>query len=298
VLTVFMQAQGLPPELEGIPSYRFPEDAARALARASLYGTWLDSPEGSIPELGDVRRDEAAMLIDRALQDGPRWLHPDEVAELLGCYGLPLAEWRIASSPEEAAASSTELAGAVALKALAPSLVHKTEAGAVELDIEGAEKVRRAAEEIAARVRSTGHEPVGYLVQRMVKGGVEMLVGVVHDPVFGPVVACGAGGTAVELLKDISVRITPLTDRDADEMLGELKTFPLLEGYRGSPPVDLEALRDVILRISALVEDHSEVVEADLNPVVALPDGCVIVDARVRIEAAAPPPPLSARRPS
>ena len=298
VLTVFMQAQGLPPELEGIPSYRFPEDAARALARASLYGTWLDSPEGSIPELGDVRRDEAAVLIDRALQDGPRWLHPDEVAELLGCYGLPLAEWRIASSPEEAAASSTELAGAVALKALAPSLVHKTEAGAVELDIEGAEKVRRAAEEIAARVRSAGHEPVGYLVQRMVKGGVEMLVGVVHDPVFGPVVACGAGGTAVELLKDISVRITPLTDRDADEMLGELKTFPLLEGYRGSPPVDLEALRDVILRISALVEDHSEVVEADLNPVVALPDGCVIVDARVRIEAAAPPPPLSARRPS
>jgi acyl-CoA synthetase (NDP forming) len=131
----------------------------------------------------------------------------------------------------------------------------------------------------------------------MVKGGVEMLVGVVHDPVFGPVVACGAGGTAVELLKDVSVRITPLTDRDADEMLRELKTFPLLEGYRGSPPADLRALTDVILRLSALVEDHPAVVEADLNPVMALPDGCTIVDARVRVEAAAPPPPLSARRP-
>jgi acyl-CoA synthetase (NDP forming) len=184
----------------------------------------------------------------------------------------------------------------VALKALALGLVHKTEAGAVQLDLQGREEVKQAAEEMAARLGSEGHTPTGFLVQGMVAGGVEMLVGVVHDPVFGPVVACGAGGTAVELLKDVSVRITPLTDLDADEMLRDLRTFPLLQGYRGSPPADLEALREVILRLSALVDDHPEIAEADLNPVVALSEGCAIVDARLRVEAAAPPPPLSARR--
>ena len=297
LITVFMQAQGLPPELEGIPSYRFPEDGARALARASRYGSWRGEPEGSVPEFADVRREDAAALIDRALQDGPRWLRPDEVAELLGLYGLPLADWRLARSSEEAATLAGELAGPVALKALAPDLVHKTEAGAVALGLGGPDQVMAAAEEMEARVRAAGHEPTGFMVQRMVEGGVEMLVGVVHDPSFGPVLACGAGGTAVELMKDVSVRITPLTDRDADEMLRELKTFPLLEGYRGSPPADLAAIRDVILRLSALVEDHRQIAETDLNPVKVLPDAAVVVDARVRVQPVAPPPPLSARRP-
>jgi acetate---CoA ligase (ADP-forming) len=297
LITVFMQAQGLPPELEGIPSYRFPEDAARALARAARYGSWRAQPEGIIPEFPDVRRDEAAALIDRSLQDGPRWLRPDEVAELLSFYALPLAEWRMAGGPEQAAELSAELGGPVAVKAVAPDLIHKTEAGAVALDLKGRDEVRAAAEEMERRMSAIGHAPTGFMVQRMVEGGVEMLIGVVHDPSFGPVLACGAGGTAVELMRDVSVRITPLTDLDADEMLRELKTFPLLQGYRGSAPADLAAISDVILRLSTLVEDHRQIAETDLNPVMALPDGAVIVDARVRVEPAPPPPPLSARRP-
>ena len=209
---------------------------------------------------------------------------------------MPVAEWRLTRSPEEAAAAAAELGGPVALKAVAPRLVHKTEAHAVRLGLTGPEQVQTAATEMAAAVAAAGYTVDGFLVQRMVGDGVELLVGVVHDPTFGPVIACGAGGTAVELLKDVAVRITPLTDRDAAEMVRSLATFPLLDGYRGAPRADVAALEDLLLRISALVEAHPEIAELDCNPVKVLADGAVVVDARVRVEAASPPPPLAARR--
>jgi acyl-CoA synthetase (NDP forming) len=134
------------------------------------------------------------------------------------------------------------------------------------------------------------------MVQAMVPTGVEMLIGVVNDPLFGPVVACGAGGTAVELMRDVSVRITPLTDLDAHEMVRSLATYPLLEGYRGAPSADIPALEDAILRIGAMVEAHPEIEELDCNPAVVLPTGVIVVDARVRVVAPAAPLPLSARR--
>ncbi|MBI4261157.1 MAG: acetate--CoA ligase family protein [Actinobacteria bacterium] len=300
LLSVFMSAKGVPAELrEGgvrIPSFAFPEDAARALARVAQYGEWLHRAEGAVPDLDEVRPDEAAGIVAAALSQGPRWLHPDEVARLLSCYGIPLAEWRLADTPEEAGAAAAELGGRVALKAVAPTLVHKTEAGAVRLSLEGPDAVRTAAEGMAARVREAGHEVQRFLVQRMVPQGVEMLVGVVHDPSFGPVVAVGAGGTQVELLRDVEVRITPLTDVDAAEMVRQLATFPLLDGYRGMPRTDVPALEDVLLRVSALVDHHPEIAEMDCNPVMMLPDGAVIVDARIRVERVDPSPPLAARR--
>jgi acyl-CoA synthetase (NDP forming) len=227
-----------------------------------------------------------------------RWLPPDQVAALLGCYGLPLAPWRLAGTPEEAGAAATELGGPVALKAVASRLLHKTEARGVRLDLTGADQVRAAAEEMATAVAAAGHTVERLLVQRMVEGGVELLVGVVNDASFGPVVACGAGGTATELLKDVAVRITPLTDRDAAEMVRSLATFPLLDGYRGAPKADVAALEDLLLRVSALVEAHPVVAELDCNPVKVLPqgNGAVVVDARVRVEPAAPRLPLAARR--
>jgi acetate---CoA ligase (ADP-forming) len=166
----------------------------------------------------------------------------------------------------------------------------------VRLGLSGADQVRSAAEEMLTAVGVQGYMVHGFLVQRMVADGVELLVGVVHDSSFGPVVACGAGGTAVELLKDVTVRLTPLTDRDAAEMVRSRATFPLLDGYRGAPKADVAALEDLLLRVAALVEGHPEVAELDLNPVRALTQGVVVVDARVRVEAANPPPPLSARR--
>jgi len=302
VLSVVMSAHELPREADGagprVPRYRFPEDAARALVRAVDYGSWRQRPEGHVPELPEVRRDEAAALLAAALAAGPqpRWLAPEEVAKLLDCYGLPMAPWRLTGSPEEASAAAVELGGPVALKAVGPRLVHKTEAHAVQLGLSGAKQVRSAATKMAEAVTAEGYTVDGFLVQRMVGDGVELLVGVVHDASFGPVIACGAGGVAVELLKDVAVRITPLTDLDAAEMVRSLATFPLLDGYRGSPKADVAALEDLLLRVSALVEAHPEIAELDCNPVKALPDGAVIVDARVRVEAASPPLPLAARR--
>jgi acyl-CoA synthetase (NDP forming) len=300
VLTVFLSEQGVPLGLQGegvrIPSYRFPEDAARALARAAQYGTWRARPEGTVPVFEDARREEAAGVVAGAMGRGPGWMEPQEVAALLSCYGIPLAEWRLAQTPEEAGDAAEELGGPVALKAVAPGLVHKTEAGAVRLGLEGREAVRMTAEDVARTVGATGHSVERFLVQRMAPPGVEMIVGVVHDHLFGPVVAVGAGGTAVELVRDVSVRITPLTDLDAAEMIRSLRTYPLLEGYRGSPKADVGALEDVILRLGTLVEDRPEIAELDLNPVLALPEGAVVVDARVRVDMPDPARPLAARR--
>jgi acetyl coenzyme A synthetase (ADP forming)-like protein len=300
VVAVFMSTHGTPPELRGegvsIPSYAFPEGAAAALARAAQYGRWRSTPEGRIPELPDLRPRDAARVIEGALARGAGWMAPDEVARLLDAYRLPVAEWRLTTSPEEAAAAAVDLGGPVAVKAVAPSLVHKTEAGAVRLGLVGSEAVRRVTEDLSRALQEAGHVPDGFLVQRMVSAGVEMLVGMVHDPLFGPVIACGAGGTAVELLKDVSVRITPLTDRDAGDMIRSLKTFPLLDGYRGAPKVDVPALEELLLRVGAMVEAHPEIAEMDLNPVMVLPEGVRIVDARVRVEHPPPAPPLAARR--
>jgi acyl-CoA synthetase (NDP forming) len=185
--------------------------------------------------------------------------------------------------------------GPVAQKAYGAGLLHKSEAGAVVLDLADPEAVRAAAGAMAERLSAAGAEPEGFLVQRMAGAGVEMIVGLVQDPRFGPVIACGAGGTAVELLKDVSVRLTPLSASQADEMILGLATFPLLDGYRGRPKADVAGLRDLVLRLAALAEDVPELAEVDLNPVIVGRDGAGIVDARVRLEAREPRPPEGSR---
>jgi acyl-CoA synthetase (NDP forming) len=141
------------------------------------------------------------------------------------------------------------------------------------------------------RLRRAGNEPRAFIVQDMVTEGVEMLVGLVHDPLFGPLLACGAGGVQAELIKDVSVRITPLREGDAAEMVRSLQTYPLLEGFRGAPRADVGALEEVLLRMSALVEAHAEVAEADLNPLIVGPHGATAVDVRIRTQGAQPRPP-------
>jgi acetyl coenzyme A synthetase (ADP forming)-like protein len=298
LLSVFLSSKGTPDTLrtEGlsIPSYPFPEDAARALAHAVRYGIWAETPEGVVPQYDDLRTSDAKALVADVLasleksggDDKSRWLLPDEVAKLLGDYRVPMAEWRLADTAEAAGAAAVEIGGKVALKGVAPKLIHKTEAKAVVLNLEGATEVAEAATAMAARIAAQGTQVEKFFIQRMVPaGGVEMLVGVVHDKLFGPVVACGAGGTAVEVLKDVKVRITPLTDRDAHEMVTSLRTFPLLDGFRGAPKCDVAGLEDLLLRVSAMVEHHPEILEMDCNPVIVLPEGAVIVDARIRIQA-------------
>jgi acetyl coenzyme A synthetase (ADP forming)-like protein len=300
VATTFMSARGLPEDLQDagtrIPSYAFPEQAAIALAHAAEYGRWRTKPGGQRPHFLDTKPDEAASVIAAGLNRGGGWLSDEEVEHLLSCYGIPLVRSERAPSPEEAGAAADRIGRPVALKAFGPEIVHKTDIGAVELGLIGSREVAAAARGMAERLEQTGITPEGYVVQEMVDGGVEMLVGVAHDPVFGPVVACSAGGTAVELVRDVAVRVTPLTDLDAAEMVRSLKTYPLLDGFRGAPKADVPALEEAILRVGELVEAHPEIAEMDCNPVMVLPTGALVVDARVRLRSDVPPPqPLFSR---
>jgi acetyl coenzyme A synthetase (ADP forming)-like protein len=286
VLTVFMQAHGVPAELrsEGLqlPSYRFPENAAIALAKAVRYGEWLARPPAQPIRLEDMRDDEAASIIAAALARGDSWLSGDDVRALLSCYGVPVIEQEVTSSASEAGAAARKFGGRVALKGVAPQLVHKTDVGAVRLNLEP-DEVEAAALTMQANLQAAGYATEQFLVQLMAGSGVEMLIGMVQDERFGPVVACGAGGTTVELIKDVAVRLAPLSRDDAEAMIAELKTSPLLHGYRGSTPKDVDALVDVLLRISQLGEGNPRIAELDLNPVIVHEEGATIVDARIRL---------------
>lgn len=300
LLTVFMSARGVPDDLRApdvhVPSYAFPEAAAIALARVARYGEWLRRPLPARPALTGLRREEAAAVVTAALQRGAGWLEPGEVASLLACYGLPMVAQRVVGTVDEAAAAAAELGGRVALKAIAPGVVHRTEVGAVQLNLEGRDQVRRAASELAVRLGHLGSPPTGYVVQHMAAEGIEMIAGVVHDRQFGPVVACGAGGVMVEVLGDAAVRLTPLAREDAAEMIRSLKTYPLLAGFRGQRPRDVAALEDALVRLGMMAEDLPAIAELDCNPIIIHERGATIVDARVRVEAFEPPRPLGARR--
>ncbi|WP_460347380.1 acetate--CoA ligase family protein [Actinoallomurus acanthiterrae] len=200
--------------------------------------------------------------------------------ELLDAYGLPLATWRPTTSADEAVRAAAELGDHVVLKADVPGIVHKSDAGAVELDLRGETDVRCAYARLAARF---GDRLGGVLVQPMARGGVEVLCGIVQEPVFGPLVVFGLGGVATEVLGDRSARLTPLTDVDAAELIRSVRSAPLLLGYRGAPAVDTASLEETLLRLSRLADDHPQIAEVDLNPIIARPDGVVAVDARVRV---------------
>jgi acetate---CoA ligase (ADP-forming) len=296
IAAVFMVSGSIPPELRSdsgqVPGYEFPEDAAQAMALAIRYARWRRRDPGSEVKLVGLRSVEAAAIISRELAHGADWLSPARVVEVLDCYDLPLITTRAVPDADAAVAAATELGGLVALKASATGLIHKTDAGGVKLGLDGADAVRAAAEEIERSVTQAGHRLEGLIVQPMAAGGVELIVGVVHDRSFGPVLACGAGGTNAELINDVAVRITPLTDVDATQMIHSLRTFPLLDGYRGAPRCDVAAIEGVLLRVSAMVEAHPEIVELDCNPLIATPDGALIIDARIRVEPTAPPPPM------
>jgi acetyl coenzyme A synthetase (ADP forming)-like protein len=287
LLGVFMSSERVP-DLDPIPTYGFPEDAARALSHAVRYAAWRREPEGRLPELAGIRADEAKVVLAASLAVGAGWMDQVAVLRLLDCYGLSPVATELVDTPGAAARAAQRLGGPVALKAVAPGLLHKTEAGAVRLGLGSRKAVLAAATEMAAALAAAGHPTIRFLVQRMAPSGVEMLVGVVNDPSFGPVLACGAGGTATELLKDVAVRITPLTVEDARAMPRSLATFPLLDGYRGAPKLDVAALEQVLLRVSQLVEGNPEIAELDLNPVIVHAGGIAVVDARVRLQQALP----------
>lgn len=288
IATVFLSSKGTPPVLSSggrgaIPSYSFPENAALALGAAARYGAWRKRPIGKRLRL-DAAREQAVRACVRAWRTGgalDRWLSFDEIAQLLVIAGVPMVEHRIARDPDAAVAAAHELGTPVVLKAIVPALLHKTDAGGVALNLATEAAVAAAAAQMHARFPTLE----AFLVQRQVPRGLEALVGMTKDPSLGPLLVAGIGGIAVELYKDVSFRVTPVSDRDAADMLDELRGRRLLDGFRGAPPADRPALIAVLQRISAIIELVPELVELDLNPVIVHPpgDGAIVVDARIRI---------------
>jgi acetate---CoA ligase (ADP-forming) len=274
VLCAFLSAKGAPVSLQcvaQVPSFAYPEAAAKALALAAERGEWLRRPAGTVPEL-ECDRDEARAVVQEAVEAGDGWLDAEQTRRLLVAYGLPVVPERLGATPDAAVEAACELGYPVVVKTAAAG-AHKTDAGGVILDLADDDAVRAAAEKIGGPL----------LVQPFVRGGAELLAGAVQDPVFGPLVAFGPGGVLAELIGEAQFRLAPLTDLDAEELVRSGKAGRLVAGFRGTPPADEQALVDLLLRLSALAEDLPQVVELDLNPVLALPDRCVAVDARVRV---------------
>ncbi len=263
-----------------VPCYSYPENAARALAHAAAYIDWRSRPFGITPPLPGIKPNAARQLIATACPSGSGWMTGAAALDVLDAYGIGAVPTELVRDGHAAMAASRRLGCPVVLKAWGATLVHKSEVGGVRLDLGDPDAVGIAFEEMASAL---GGAMEGAVIQPMISGGVETIVGFVQDPHFGPQVLFGLGGTAVELLGDVVARLAPLTDVDAHEMVRGLRGSQLLLGFRGSQAVDLDALEDVVLRLGRLAEDLPEIAEADCNPVIATSSGAFTVDARLRI---------------
>lgn len=266
-----------------IPVYEFPEAAAQALSRVADYAEWRATPYGEVPIFSDIDVALGASVVEAALErlgSEGGWLEPDETDQVLRAFGLRTPQTRIARSEREAYDAAVEIGKSVALKVISPSALHKSDVGGVALDVLPDEVA-----EAYGKVFGAVDDAEGVLVQEMVTGGHEVLIGMTEDPSFGPLLVFGLGGIYVELLGDVSFRVAPITDSEAATMVRDIKASKLLEGYRGLPPGDIAGTQEALLRVSAMVEAIPEFAEMDLNPVKVLApgEGVVVVDARIRV---------------
>ncbi len=291
VVATLMSAAGTAAAVAPVPSFPFPERAVHALALASRYATWRQSPIGSAVTFEDIDAPRLREIVATALTRGGGWIDPKEVDDVLHAAGLPAPPMSFVNTEADAAGAAMRLGFPVALKAYGPDLLHKSDFAGVKLDLEDQRSVSAA---YAALTATLGSRMTGVVVQKMVSGGVEMMIGATRDPTFGHVVAAGAGGTLVEIFRDVRFRLHPLNDVDAETMIDELRFARVLRGYRGSSPADVGALRTAILRVSALLDVCPEIEEVDINPITVHESGVTALDARIRVERA-PAAPASRR---
>ncbi len=289
ILTVFLSTAGTPAELNqgargAIPSYNFPENAAMALAAAMRYGRWRARPRGTLHTLSRFARETVRTVVERALEGAvtPRWLGPIDLAMVLRAAGIEVALAE-RTAVADASAVAERLGYPLVAKAIVPGLVHKSDVGCVILDLDSGAAVAEAVRTLQGRTAAIGSDLQGVLLQRQIAGGIEMMAGVTSDPTFGPLLACGLGGTMADLFMDVAFRLHPVNDLDADEMIRSLRSNPMLDGYRGAPAGDRVAMNTLMMRLSALVEAVPELVELDLNPVKLLApgQGAIVVDGRM-----------------
>lgn len=280
ILATYMGAHGSPQVLCPIPAFGFPERAVAALAQAVSYAEWRRRPLGAVPAFSDVDEASARGAIQDTLARGGGWLDPVETSSLLAAVGIAVPASEVVHSAADAMEAAMRIGGKVVVKALGPALLHKTEAGAVRLNLDEC----AAAEAFDDLEDRLGIAMTGALVQEMVAEGVEVMIGVTDDPTFGHVVAYGAGGTLIELLRDVTFRLHPLSDAMVDAMVDEARITKLVRGFRGAKPGDVAALKDAVLRMSALLTICPEIRELDINPLKVLERGVIALDARVRVE--------------
>jgi len=296
VVGCFMMSQGSPVNLQidtnrYIPSFTFPEDAVEALAQAYSYSRYREIPEGLVPKFPDIDSEKAKAFLHASveLKKEGVWLPPEVAITLLQMYGIPVATTLSATSAKGAAQTAKKLGFPVVMKVRSSTIIHKTDVGGIILGLSSLRKVERAFNSIVARLKEMGREKEmeGVVLQSMASGGQEVSLGMSQDPVFGPLVMVGLGGIQVEMIKDVAFFLHPLTDLEPDRMLRQLKSLPMLTGWRGSCPRDVDALKEVLLRFSALIEDFPEIDQIEINPLMVFDEGkgCTAVDARVLVKA-------------
>jgi acyl-CoA synthetase (NDP forming) len=229
---------------------------------------------------------EKFSIFDKAKKEGRSILTEFESKKILKQVGIPVVEARLAKNQKEAASLSQKVGFPVVLKIISPDVIHKTDSGGVKLGLKSVSEVKKAYNEIFKSVKKKYPSAViyGVSVQKMVRPGTEVIIGTSKDPQFGPVIMFGLGGIFVEILKDVSFRVIPIDRRDAQEMIKEIKGYPLLQGYRGKEPANIPVLVEMILKISNLINENPQIKELELNPVFAYKDRALTVDARIILE--------------
>ncbi len=272
----------------GLPTFTFPEAAVRALGAYADHVERQARPTGNVPHLERIDRLAARLVVRSALAAGQEWLNPHQARNLLGAYGIPQPAQEVCLQPQQTAAFAAGLKQVV-LKAQGPALIHKTDVGAIRLNVPG-DAAATAHHNLVTHLAKQGLVVDGVLVQEQLPPRHEMLLGIASDPREGARIAFGAGGIHTEVLRDIAFRLAPLTDEDARRLVRSIRSWPILQGHRGQPGADVAALEDLLLRLSALAVDLPEVRELDLNPVMvgAPGEGAVAVDARVRVAGTTP----------
>ncbi|MBA7639782.1 Peptidyl-lysine N-acetyltransferase PatZ [subsurface metagenome] len=295
LLACFMGQRGFKANLgkagSFVPCYPFPENAVLALSKAVEYRESMKKPRGAVPRIKGVKREKAHRIIEAAMSQNkqrPFWLPIEKIVDLLNCYDIRIAGISVARSADEAATLAAQAGFPVVVKLNSSTITHKTDVGGVVLDLNSEDEVKSAFNAIKDKLKALGRESEmeGVAIQRMIPGGVEIIAGVTQDPTFGPLIMFGLGGIQAELLKDIVLRLHPLTELDASEMVSSIKTASLFEGFRGAPPSDIQSVQGLLLRLSAMVEDIPQIAELDFNPVKVMGrgEGYWVVDARISLK--------------
>ncbi len=272
-------------EEHGIPNYAFPEEAVKAMGSMVRFGDLLRLDRRKVRRVA-ADRETAAQIIKKKLNENGRYYMPErEANEILQCYGFPVLKSRIIQDLSQIDEAAEEVGFPVAMKISSQDIVHKFDAGGVRLKIKTPDKAREAYKEIIENAKQFDPKARidGVLMEKMARGGVEVILGATRDPKFGPICMFGLGGTFVEALQDVTFRLAPMWEISAEIMLHSIKAYKVLKGMRGNPPSDIDAIKDCILRLSQMVSDHPEIAELDINPMIVYPEGegCVVADSRI-----------------